>query len=352
MKVKSQKNLLVINISLNKLSLCTANSPAPLEFPFQPSFISDMEVTNKEELKTKLQSFFGENGVKSGPIILVMDESVYYQKDYPGSVPPATDVIQGYLDLVPFSAISFKLFRVNGNHRLIVINREYYEAFKAVFEKMGFSVYSVVPGYILATVGAPAKFSAEACRVIYRKLDTVTENSFSGGSDVSEVTGLRPHAYVKSHKTPLIIVSIISILACLAAVYFTVIKPFSLGKRNVSPTPKIQTRKPAPTLTPTPAATSSAELLNIYTVQILNGSGTPGLAASLEAKFRQLGFADIKTGNVSKTAKTQVIFSSQITPSAKKLVTDLVTPLFVSPAFKDSSDTQFDITLTTGKITP
>jgi hypothetical protein len=351
MQVKPQKNLLIINISLNKLSLCNLNSASPLEFPFQPSFISDMEVINKEELKTKLQSFFGENGVKSGPIILVMDESVYYQKDYPGSAPPSADTIQSYLDLVPFSAISFKLFRINGGFRLIVINREYYEAFKAVFEKMGFSVYSVVPGYVLGTVGAPAKFSAEACRVVYRKLDSITENSFSGSSEDSAAPGIRPHAYVKNHKTPLVIISIISILACLGAVYFTVLKPMTAPRQKISPTP-VLSRKNVPSLIPTPTASASAELLDKYTVQILNGSGTPGLAASLEAKFRSLGFTDIKTGNVSKTAKTQVIFSSQITPSAKKLVTDLITPMFVSPVFKDSPDAQFDITLTTGKFTP
>lgn len=343
---------MAINISSTRLEFCSSGSPSPLSFAYPQTAVSEMEVINREELKSRLSAFFSEHQIHAEPLVLVLGESMYYSKDYLTSTPPIQEDIQKYLDLVPFSSVSYRVYRLPVGHRLVVINRDFYEDLKNILLSLGFSILSVVPSFIITGPGTTTAFSAQTCLLINKKMNLIMENSF-GGQEMSQNPAANTHRYIENHKIVFAILAVVIILACPVIIYL-----YYQNQKAALNAQKTTTQKPAvtvvkPTLTPTPTLSPSAELLlNQYSLQILNGSGVSGLAASLEATFRQAGFTQVTTGNYPNTAKTTLVVNSGLPESVSDFVIETLTPLFKNISIKQSSQSQFDLVLTTGKITP
>ena len=71
-----------------------------------------------------------------------------------------------------------------------------------------------------------------------------------------------------------------------------------------SPTPLAET--PIATATSTPEPTPSFDKSK-YTIRVLNGTKTSGLAASVSAKLKDLGYTIDKTGNATNSAFTNTV---------------------------------------------
>lgn len=81
----------------------------------------------------------------------------------------------------------------------------------------------------------------------------------------------------------------------------------------------ISTPPPSPTPSSTPASFDRSK----YTLRILNGTETSGLAASVSAKLKELGYKIEKTGNASNSAQTKV----SVKPSLSELLSTLIKDL-------------------------
>lgn len=344
-------NPLAINISFNKLEFCNAHSENPISFVFPDNVVSEMEVLDHTEFKSKLQSFFSENKIHAEPVVLILGESMYYSKDFLTSTPPLQEDIQKYLDLVPFSSVSFRVYKLPIGHRLVVINRDFYESFKNILLTLGFSIVSVVPSFVITGPGTTSAFSAQTCLLINRKMDVIMDNSF-GGQEISPNATANSRQFIRGHKTVVAIITILIILACPLILYFYYQNQQTVLKASKTRTAAVTTVRKR-TVTPTPTVSPLAALkLEQYTLQLLNGSGTPGLVASLEAKFKAVGFAQITTGNFPQTNQTTVIFKPTIGKEIRALIQTTLSPQFKNISIKESTSTQFDINITTGKITP
>lgn len=110
-----------------------------------------------------------------------------------------------------------------------------------------------------------------------------------------------------------------------------------------SPSPSPSTT-PSPTPSPTPSFDRSK-----YKLRVLNGTPTTGLAASVSAKLKNLGYQIDKTGNASNSSFPQTLVASK--SSAVGLVDQLIKDL--SPDFsasassplKDSDSDDGEVTL-------
>jgi len=75
-----------------------------------------------------------------------------------------------------------------------------------------------------------------------------------------------------------------------------------------------------PTPTPTVAFDKS-----LWTLEVLNGTTTPGLAAKVAAELKEMGYEVVKTGNADRTdyEDTQVLVSSSMKTQSSGLIGDL-----------------------------
>jgi len=276
---------------------------------------------------------------------------MYYSKDFLISAPPSQEDVQKYLDLVPFASVSYRVYKLQIGHRLVVINRDFYEGLKNVLLSLGFSIVSVVPGFIITGTGTTSSFSSQTCLLINRKMDIILENSF-GGQETPTNVASSSREFIERHKITMAVIVLIVIVACPLFLYFYYQKQKAAV---IAKKPRPVATAPVRKVTPAPSPTVSpyAQLkLEQYSLQILNGSGVSGLTASLEGKFRALGFTQISTGNFTKTSATTIIYNAAIPKSVRDLIQSVLSPLFKNISSKDSNQAQFDINITTGNITP
>jgi hypothetical protein len=344
----------IINIDRDKLSLCAPYHLEPLSVQFTPEMISDLEIVGKQELNTALRNFIDQNKIKPGQLVIIVSQGVYFEKNYNGPNPPTPEEVDSFIETIPFTTVSSKLFRVISGFKQVVINREYYEILKETFEQMGFQVIAVVPGFALGQ-NAIAGFSAETCRVIYKKIDQIIADSMIGAKD-NMIPSLheKEQVMLESHKPLVIGLVVLILLVCGGALYFTfgrppVTKPVV---RSIPQIPVAPSREPTPS--PVPEMTFiSPEASENLTAQILNASGKIGQAASMSALLKSIGLENIQTGNSSKIFTTTLLqLSSKVSTPAGDLILKSVQTLYPAATKETDPEAKFDVVVTIGTNTP
>jgi hypothetical protein len=340
---------IVINITRDRLSLCSSTHLEPLIFKFTSAMISDLEVVSSPELTAGLRGFVEANKIKPSTLVLILSQSVYFEKNYPGSNPPSSQDIEEFDDTIPFFATSSKLFKVISGYKQVVINRDFYECFREAFEELGFQVMAVVPSFALGQ-NANADFNAETCRIIYKKMDQIVVDSLIGARE--ESFHQKERAYLEKNKVIVVIGVLIILIILVVTAYRTLKKPKVVHTSVATPVMAYPTS--VPLLSPTPGISSpSAELLDRLTVQILNSTGVTGQAASLSALIKSSGFTKVQTGNTSQVSpRTLITVSPLAATSAADYVSHLVSSLYPDYSLEHNTQAVNDITIIIGKTTP
>jgi hypothetical protein len=344
----------IIHIDRDKLSLCAPYHLEPLVFKFPPELVSDLEIVDAPELNNGLRNFIEQYKIKPGLLVIIVAQSVYFEKNYTGQNPPTPEEVENFIDTIPFSTVSSKLFRVISGFKQVVINREFYETLKNSFEEMGFQVIAVVPGFALGQ-NAIAGFTADTCRIIYRKMDQIIADSMIGAKDnINATLHEKEQAMLESHKIIVVALTLLVLAVCGGALYFTYGRPPVSKPIQTNTIPQLS---PEPTGTPEPTPVAevslSAEELANLSVQILNASGKIGQAASMSAKLKSLGFDKVQIGNNPKTSvQTSLYLSPKVATAAGDLVFQSVKSLYPNAETETDPQAVFDITVIIGTNTP
>lgn len=338
----------VVDLDRDKLVFCDHRSGSTFAFAYPPGTFTDMEAANREEMDAKLRAFIQEKKLTPTNLVFVLSPNICFEKDLPHlSEDERQNQTHQFLDMVPFSSISSKLFHIGNDYKLVAINRDFYEAILKPFEASGFSVLAVVPSFVLGTMGVKGNFDIEACRVILKRLDYVLENSFLTPAPPTE--GLSKHRlYVKEHPAVFVVLSLALMAILGVTAYMTLRRPPRPVAAATAPRPVIS---PTAMPTPTPEATPSAQL----TVQVLNGSGRAGQATDIRSALEALGFvpSNITTGNaLGQPSQTLVVYSARVPHPLRDKIGDILkvfSPVFSSAEVASPSS---DVIITTAPAKP
>ena len=336
----------VVDLDRDKLVFCDNLSGTTFAFAYPPGAFKDMEVLNREELDTKLRTFITDKKLSPTNLVFVLSPTVYFSKDLPHlSEEERTNQTHKFLDMVPFSSVSSKMFHLGNDYKLVAINRDFYDTIRRTFELLGFSVQAVIPSFILGSMGVKDSFDIEACRVILKRMDYVLENSFLTPEPPHEGIGMH-RQYIKKHPWLFALLSLIPLGLLGLTTYLTLRRPTQVTP-PVSRPPVIVV-EPTSLPTPTPEGTPSAQL----TVQVLNGSGTPGQAATIQSALEALGFLpdNISTGDAKSTpSQALVIYSAKVPNSLRDKLGDLIKEFSPTFSAQEVASPAYDIIITTAR---
>lgn len=328
----------VVSIDRTQILLCAAHHAKPLQFNLTPDLVQDLEIINRDVFTKNFATFLAAAKLKPGKAIFIFDQTMSFIKDYPGTLPPTPETTQKFLDTVPLRSVSGKLFKSTGGFKLVVVNRELFEILSKHFSDLGFSDTVLVPSFTLVTLGIK-DLSSASCHLLLKKSDRLLA--------IHSPTEDSNPPIISRNRNLLIFLSIVSILSALVTAVLTLGPVFR--KKPTAQAPSVAVRKPTPTIaqSPTPPTTPKESELSALTVQVLNASGTPGLAASVTQKLTTLGFRDVTLGNATTRASvnTLLIFNSKVSNSIRLHVTDQLSPLVATISAQEATDTQFDITV-------
>lgn len=124
-----------------------------------------------------------------------------------------------------------------------------------------------------------------------------------------------------SSKFQYLILGIVAV-AVLAGTVLLLKGQFKANTPSPSPTPAA----PVPTPTPTPIPTPPPVERPKYKVKVLNGTGKSGLAASISAKLKELGYQTEKSANATNSSFTRTIVrvKENMPGLLEQLVADLI----------------------------
>lgn len=116
--------------------------------------------------------------------------------------------------------------------------------------------------------------------------------------------------------------------------------------------PFLKSPTPTPTVTPTPTPTPTPLDFSQFTVQVLNGTGTPGQAGQVQKILEEAGFEEIEVGNAGRYdyPQTQVQLHPNAPDSLYEKLSQILADSF--PATLSSqldTDAQFDVLVITGR---
>lgn len=342
----------VADLLRDQLILCVSSSPRPVVLKLSPSSVKDLEIVNQSELNNQVKSFVTANQIHPASLVIVLSSDICFTKDLTGI--SATDRpahTQAFLDTVPLSSISQRVFKVKNAETIIAINRNFFDGIKTAFESSGFVVTAVVPEAILGEVSAPAEFSSNTCRLILRKMDFILENSFLSPPDALLNMHQKEQQFLRAHQTMFVLISIFFIL------FFLIMAGFKYSDLRTpakpSPTPsRLRQISPSPVISPSPEA-SPAAVLSAMTIQILNASKIPGFASQLEKQLRALGITRITTGNsTSVSTQSLVVFTSGVPSPVREQILSEVIKVSPKVSSQETNSGGYEAVITLLKTTP
>lgn len=332
---------LIVEIHRDRLVVCGGSLTAPLSLQFPPQVVKDLEMTSQTALETLIHTFVVREKLELTSLIIVLSQEVYFEKDIGKCDGEEKEkLVQQFVDTVPFTTTSEKVFQIRGSCRLVVINRALFDSFKTAFEKEKFPVVAVVPELVLPGIGVKGALSADSCRVIAKKLPALEEQSFLDCSERSEGGG-KVGQFFSEHRGVLIIVLVILVGWGTTMAVLILRKPQPVDPVEI-PFPTITV---FPTAEPTESAATPEALPGEFSIRILNASRKAGLAAELAQTLTPYGFSRIETAN-SQTAseRTTIVFSPSVPDGIRKLMLRIVQESY--PGAEVSSDAQQDVDMT------
>lgn len=344
----SRKKLafLIVEIHRDHLIACGDSLATPLSLQFPPQVVKDLEMMSQTALETLVHTFVVREKLESTSLIIILSQEVYFEKDI-GKCDGEEQkkLVQQFVDTVPFTTTSEKVFQIRGSCRLVVINRTLFDSFKTAFEKEKFPVVAVVPELVLPGIGVKGTLSADSCRVIAKKLPALAEQSFLDRPERSEGSGGRTGQFFLKHRVMLIILFVILVGWGGTMTALMLRKPQLVSPAEM-PIPTITI---IPTAEPTePVATPSASP-ETFSIHILNASRKAGLAAALSERLAPYGFTRVETANSQTISeRTTIVFSPSVPDGIRKLMLRVIQESYPEAKVESDREQDADITITIG----
>jgi hypothetical protein len=178
--------------------------------------------------------------------------------------------------------------------------------------------------------------------------ETVQSEFINENTEQSRTRVGFPQAPEKPSRFPWKIVIIILVLVLLGAGTWWLFsgKDEVTMTSEVTPTPSTKGAEVAIS-TPTPEPGVSRDEIK---VQVLNGTGVPGGAASLQKELQKIGYSNVEVGNADKSTytTTEVTFDSSLNNNFKNEIVAKLEGLYSRVSSQDKDLTKYDIQITTG----
>lgn len=359
MTIKDKKQPSLIYLTRNGMQYYSRNLPAPIGFNFPPTLVKDLEVKNLEELNTLIKSFITQAKIQPTELLTIIAEDLCVQKDFETTGKKETDeaAIEQFIDAIPFDYVHSKTYHLGRLTKVIVVNRDFYEAIQTAFSKNGFDIgYTLLksfPGSIISS----DNFGPALNKKLQGKDEWIKQNDFAGLSHAQTVA-IDQQEKTKNNKNTWILLGIMALLLAILVSMFLIFKPFTAEKpKHTIPSASEALPAPAPAV-PTPAApppvtTQSSPTASVSAetvrVQILNGSGISGQADVIRRELLSLGFTDISLGNIPTLSRTTINYSATLSPVTLDRIVSQLKINYPSLFTQAAPNLTYDVIINLGK---
>ena len=348
MNIKS--DILTLSVTKTGLSVCLPAKGDVVEMAFDPNILVNMEIVDLPKLSAKVAAFVAQYQIKPTEVVMIIDADICFVKKIESQQDEQiSKEVQEFLDCVPISSPSYKLFKVGNESTLIVINRRLYEYIRQAFGAAGFNVTAVVPETILLPLGVATDLNVNSCSIMTKNMSFVRQNSF-----VFPPTIDKSPSWVKRHGKLAALFSILGIVTALLVVGFVI---WQIQSSKAQAVARAQARAATiarvavPTPSPIPSSIPQIDISQL-TLKVFNASTIRGAAGKIALQLANSGYAKAEVGDAPESQTTSVVVSPKVSQIIRDQVLELVTKSHTKPTISENTQAQFDIIITLGKSTP
>lgn len=322
------------------------------EIPIPDPVIKDLEIKKSGELDKLLANYIQENKILPGQIYLILSSDVVLEKVFPNSAKEAlkNEAVEN-VNLAPFNHVGFQMVQTGKDVTLILVNRELYEGFQDILERLGFHVSAVTPAKAIGLPGG--QFTAQTGREVLNRAAAVFQSSFIADPEQTSRSENSLSSDPRRNKKLLTLLLALGLLIVVLGglVIKMTVFPDKAAPTNGQQAPKnstsAETPIPASTITPEANATPSAGLETVR-IQVLNASGKTGLAESVKTKLITAGFKLVEVGNAPtlNSDRLQIVFAPGLATNIRLTVVEALAGTFPNPVTRErSASGDFDVVI-------
>lgn len=148
-----------------------------LHYNFLPAAICDLDIIDSKVLTNSIKTFIDNNKLSTSECIIIISESVYFEKDYIGiTKEEELSAIQLFIDNIPFENVLSKTFLIENGIKVVVANKDFCLALKSAFDDNGLQVIAISPA---VSVGIREIDDITASfNIFFDKYDFIKQNNF------------------------------------------------------------------------------------------------------------------------------------------------------------------------------
>lgn len=337
----------IIYLDRNTFDYYSSGQNNTLRFDFS-SFITSLEINNKEGLEGQIKLFIDNNKLAPSNIAIILSENILFIKGFPAETENVVTEIQKFSDNVPFEHVSIKHYGLDNGILAVATNKDLYSVIKEVFEKNGFVVEAIVPIFNtgINTLDPNYGLDPASAKSLMGNFDTLKQNTFEVEEEQKIPKPPPTVSQKKENKKTYMLLAVLGILIIIL-VFVSI--------NALKPTPKKLTNKTLPATNSSPApnpsivndektGTISATLTEATAkIEIVAPLQNPIIAENLKSKLTTLGFQNIEIEkNTTIISQSTIVFSSSLPINLREKLLKEVSTLYPNITMQQEDSPHYD----------
>jgi hypothetical protein len=362
-----------------------------VEFRFVPEIVRDSDVINPELLESLIKVFVTNTKIPPSNLSIVLADNAYFVKDFVLPPQPKTPqqaqqpqitmetlnvMSMDFIEHVPFESVVSKSIPLKDGIRVCAVNKDFFDAIKNSFAKLGFTIDGVYPGFVLGNnLSAKPVLDNVLVSSFFQKVGTLKQYDLlqqevykpeaREGTETSVEVELED--FEEKNKKPdkkrlYMMVGVLGLLVIVLVVVYIQSQNQPPPLPPQQPTANTQAAPPpaaavdtAPIVTEaivtSPNISSTSVTASNLAVQITNTGNSTADAQTLREAFSKFSFKTLTVGNDSNssTSTTVVTFSSNVNQQVRNAVLEEMRKVKTNVTVQERQTGEYDITIILGQ---
>lgn len=183
-----KRNILIVWVLGNQLVVRSGRASSTDKIIVPNSVVADLEILDQGALNTLIRDWATKHPNMGEEVVWIFGYDVYFEHQMQkGEEEHWGQIVERFLDLLPFEETESRVFGQGGARRVVAINKDYYRGLKEAFEAQGYLTLCEVVASQLAMVPLPKELSAQVMSYVERNLDKlVTQRVVVPGEETVE----------------------------------------------------------------------------------------------------------------------------------------------------------------------
>jgi hypothetical protein len=383
----------IIYLQKDKFQLYSPFLRQIVEFRFVPEIIRDSDVINPEMLESLIKVFVANTKIPPGNLTIILADNSYFVKDF--VLPPQPKPVKGqpqqptaqmtmetihvlsmnFVEHIPYENVVSKSIPIKDGIRVCAVNKDFFDSIANSFIKLGFTVDTVYPGFVLGNnLSARPVLDNAFVNAYFSKVSTLKafdlmqedvykpqpreglETSAEMEIDYTDDKNKKPDKKRLYGMVGLLTV----LLIILVVVYMQSLTPPPVAQTPATQGSTVQPVQPAaesvntaPVVTTVPESedTGSTTTTDIkasdIAVQITAAAGSETTAQTLRDAFSKFSFKTLTVSSQSKatTTSTVVSFSASVNQTVRNAVLVEIRKVKTNVTVQERQEGDYDITI-------